>query len=113
MIIYRKVPRGKPGTKKLIEQYGDKLVCVRYRYDTDSKWMTKTVELLIEDRPWEPDPKRIPLNKTVAIHLGFREIELRKLVLSVGGKWDMENKRWFLPYREVLALGLKNRLISD
>ena len=113
MIVYRKIARGKSGTKKLIERYGDALVCVRYRYDTDRKRMTKTVELKIDDRPWEPKRSRIPRNKIVAIRIDYREMELRLAVKSAGGQWDPERKCWLLAYREVLALGLKNRMISN
>lgn len=113
MIVYRKIPRGKAGTKKLIERYGDDLVCVRYRYDTDLKWMTKTIELKVEERPWEPRPGRIPVNKIVAIHVDFKEMELRLAIKSAGGKWDPDRKCWLLPYREVLAMGLKKRMLSN
>jgi hypothetical protein len=113
MIIYRKIPRGKAGTKKWVEKYGDDLVCVRYRYDTDQKWMTKTIELKVDDRPWEQKRGRIPANKSVAIRVDFREMDLRLAVKSAGGKWDPERKCWMLAYREVLALGLKKRMISN
>jgi hypothetical protein len=36
---------GKKGTKQLLTQYGDRLVCVRYRYDAQRKKRFKTVEL--------------------------------------------------------------------
>ena len=112
MIIQRRIPAGRPGTKKLVEQYGDSLVCARYRYDPDLKRMTKTVEILIEERPWEPGKGRIPPNKWMPLRVGFEETVVRKLVKSAGGKWNPEHKYWLLPYREVMALGLKNRMIS-
>jgi hypothetical protein len=36
------------GAKHLREQYGERLVCVRYRYDKARKERWKTVELIIE-----------------------------------------------------------------
>jgi hypothetical protein len=41
---------GKKGMKQLLAQYGDRLVCVRYRYDTQRKKWCKTVELIIAAR---------------------------------------------------------------
>ena len=43
---------GKKGVKQLLAQYGDRLVCVRYRYDTQRKKWCKTVELIIVEREW-------------------------------------------------------------
>ena len=36
------------GAKQLRDRYGDRLVCVRYRYDETKKQRWKTVELIIE-----------------------------------------------------------------
>ena len=48
---------GKKGAKKLLAQYGDQLVCVRYRYDAQKRRRYKTVELILAEREWEPtDP---------------------------------------------------------
>src|SRR5712692_2629068 len=43
---------GQKGTKPLIAQYGDRLVCVRYRYDAQGKKRFKTVELIDSKTPW-------------------------------------------------------------
>jgi hypothetical protein len=40
--------------KKLVERYGDGLVCVRYRYDAERRKRIKTVELIEEDAEWGP-----------------------------------------------------------
>lgn len=39
------------GNKKACRQYGDALLCVRYRYDEQSQTRLKTVELIIEKKP--------------------------------------------------------------
>ena len=41
---------GQKGTKQLLAQYGDTLVCVRYRYDEQRKKRFKTVELIVAQR---------------------------------------------------------------
>lgn len=45
---------GQPGTKRLVEQYGAKLVCVRYRYDEPSGKRYKTAELIVAAAPRRP-----------------------------------------------------------
>jgi hypothetical protein len=35
---------GQPGTKKFVERYGERLVCVRYRYDAAGNWRTSLLE---------------------------------------------------------------------
>jgi hypothetical protein len=39
---------GDKGTKKLVQEFGQKLLCVRYRYDPVKRMRHKTVELVVE-----------------------------------------------------------------
>ena len=43
-----KLNPGQRGTKKLVTKYGERLICVRYRYDDEKKKRYKTVELVEE-----------------------------------------------------------------
>lgn len=45
---------GQKGTKKLVVEYGDRLVAVRYRYDVERRKRYKTVELIVDETPWSP-----------------------------------------------------------
>lgn len=112
MKIKRIVRPGQPGTKKLVERYGDNLICVRYRYDAESKRTFKTIELVIESQPWQPNPEKIPMNKMVDLHIAVDEAELRNHVKKAGGKWNPQKQVWHLPYREVLDLGLTERIMD-
>ena len=48
---------GQKGTKQLLTQYGNRLVCVRYRYDVQRKKRFKTVKVITAEREWElPSP---------------------------------------------------------
>ena len=49
---------GQKGTKQLLAQYGDRLVCVRYRYDAQQQKRFKTVELIVAEREWNPPAPR-------------------------------------------------------
>ena len=46
---------GQPGTKSLVAQYGERLVCVRYRYDAQKRRRFKTVELIVDSRSGVPE----------------------------------------------------------
>ena len=47
------------GTRRLMEKFGDRLVCVRYRYDDERHIRLKTIELIIAEVPW-PRAKEEP-----------------------------------------------------
>ena len=49
-----KLKPGQKGTKKLLAQYGEALVCVRYRYDAARRKQIKTVELVVSETDWTP-----------------------------------------------------------
>jgi hypothetical protein len=51
---------GRPGTKALLAEYGDRLLCIRYRYDDEILRRYKTVEVIVEETPWSPPPKFAP-----------------------------------------------------
>ena len=57
---------GANGTKALLRQYGDQLICVRYRYDKTKHKRYKTVELIVEEKDWSPDSTSYPENKVFA-----------------------------------------------
>ena len=44
---------GQRGTKKLCAEYGERLVCVRYRYDEKRHKRLETVELVVVEVDWE------------------------------------------------------------
>ena len=48
---------GANGTKTLTALYGDRLLFVRYRYDREAAKRYKTVEIIIEEKPWKPPKK--------------------------------------------------------
>ena len=106
----KKLKPGAPGTKKLLEKYGESLVCVRYRYDVENRRRVKTIELIIDEAFWQPKPKKIPADKIMNIRLKYNEIEFRKQIIAAGGRWNAKSQLWELPYREVSRLGLADRI---
>ena len=103
---------GQKGTKELLAQYGDRLVCVRYRYDTQRKKRFKTVELIVAERDWEPPAPRFTAETIVGVRIGFAEVDLRERVKQAGGKWNRSRKVWELRYDQVVALTLEARIVE-
>jgi hypothetical protein len=105
----------KPGarrTKKLAQEYGDRLICVRYRYDALRQKRYKTVELVVDEVPWQPasgvDPEQI-----VPLRIGFDEKDLQQRVKAAGGRWDAKAVVWRLTYSKVTELGIRDRIVEE
>ena len=105
---------GSKGTKKLCEKYGQRLVCVRYRYDPVKKKRYKTVELIEEETEWTPPKKdrKIESRKIVGIRVGFEETALQNKLRKAGAKWDPRQKLWFARHDVAVHIGLEDRIIA-
>ena len=101
---------GQRGTKRLVQQYGKSLLCVRYWYDEASRKRLKTIELVIEESDWSP---KIASETIVGVQVAFREADLQQKVRQAGGKWNPARRVWELRYDRAVALGLKDRLAPE
>ena len=72
----------------------------------------KTVELIIDESPLIFNPSKIPMNKIMQLTVAYGEVHVDKLIRGGGGRWNRKEKLWQLPYGEVLALGLENRIVN-
>ena len=104
---------GQRGTKQLLAQYGDRLVCVRYRYDAQRRTRFKTVELIVAERAWDPPATRPADDAAVAVRVDFAEMDVRQRVKQAGGKWNPDRRVWELPYAQVVALKLQTRIAEE
>jgi hypothetical protein len=129
---------GQKGTRKHLEQYGDRLLFVRYRYDPKTNTRLTTVELIVDARPARPAsaeavPARTGTQKAnpayssasetrparplaaglAAIRIGAREQTLRDKVRAAGGYWDPRRGLWILRADRVHPLGLESRLVPQ
>ena len=109
----RKILPGQPGTKKWSERFGDRLVCVRYRYDAKRKLKTKTVEIIVDQSAWQANRQRIPHNKIVYVRIKYGETHLGRIAREVGGRWHRQKQLWELPYKEAIAMGFENRIVGE
>ena len=104
---------GQKGTKQLLAQYGDRLVCVRYRYDTQRKKRFKTVEIMVAEREWAPPAPRFTAETIVGVRVGFAEADMRDQVQQADRKWNRRRKVWELRYDQVVALKLEARIVEE
>jgi hypothetical protein len=100
---------GQKGTKALVDQYGASLLYVRYRYDEARGVRLKTVELVVEEKPWQPrhrfhDEDMVPV-------VNFTEKALRDELKAAGGIWDSEDKLWYVPYGAIHGTALEGRIM--
>ncbi len=109
MKSYCHLKPGQNGAKRLTEQYGGALLCVRYRYDETRRVRLKTVELIVEERPWEP-PFRHRNDDLVPVAVAYGEKELRERLRKLRGTWDPEAKVWHVPYGKIRGTELEARI---
>ena len=105
---------GQPGTRKLLEKFGERLLRVRYVYDSASGRRLKTVELVIEAVPWIPksrSPRRQD-DDVVYVRIAYHETELRERAKRLGAIWRAPQKLWEITYRDSKRLGIAGRIVE-
>jgi hypothetical protein len=110
---------GQKGTKKLVGKYGDRLICVRHRYDPATGRRCTTVELIEEEIQAQSQDQQAasapaqPHSNVLAIRVEYWESDLRAKVKAAGGIWRPRHKLWELRYDDVVALGLESRVVAS
>ena len=109
---------GEKGTKGLVAEYGERLICVRYRYDPNARMRYKTVELVVEQVPWEPDKHAAdPAGRAgrppslVGVRVAYEDRALQQQIRQAGGRWVRELRLWVLPLAAAKRLRLADRLV--
>lgn len=107
---------GQRGTKKLLYQYGEDLVCVRYRYDPATKKRYKTAELIVDTKEWQPNwDLYFKPEDTVNIKVEKHETTIMKLLkyLKEETTYIPQKSIWKLEYSKVKALNLEERIVFN
>jgi predicted aminopeptidase len=101
---------GQPGTRKLVQRFGDRFVCVRYRYDTQNNRRHKTVELIVETVPWRPSVRRARRRdeEMVAVRIAYAETELRERAKRLGAIWRPRHRVWEMRWLDAKRLGIND-----
>ena len=106
-------------TKQLVQKYGERLVCVRYRYDSEAGLRHKTVELIEDTVPWRPASSREQhlmqraAEEPVLVKIDYQGRELREQMRRAGGRWQSAKRAWVVPYGVAAELGLTARIVGD
>ncbi|RCK78431.1 MAG: hypothetical protein OZSIB_1351 [Candidatus Ozemobacter sibiricus] len=101
------LPPGARGTKKLLRKYGNRLLCVRYRYDDRARKRYTTVELIEEEAFWAPP------TALVWFRIGPDEVDLQAKARRGGAVWHRDRRLWLMPYRLARALNMPSRIVLD
>ncbi len=110
MLNTRKLAPSQKGTKKLHEQFGDRLLCDRYRFDDQLQKRFKTVELIVEETAWIPPARLLAANTIVGVRVELAEVELQRKVKQAGGRWNPARRLWEIRYDQAVKLALKAEL---
>lgn len=90
----RKLSPEQKGTKKFLDRYGDRLVCVRYRYDREQRKRFTTVEIIVEESAWSSTAITVTSPLIVGLRVALDEVKLQRLIKQAGGKWNREQRVW-------------------
>jgi hypothetical protein len=104
---------GQRGTKSLMEQYGDALLCVRFRYDAESRQRLKTVELIVERAEWTPPRQAYTADTLVPLHIHAADMPMRSQAKAAGGRWNPEKKLWLVKYGKIAGTPLEKHIQVD
>ncbi|HEX7613665.1 MAG TPA: hypothetical protein VF554_00165 [Thermoanaerobaculia bacterium] len=103
---------GQKGTRRFLRDWGDRLVCVRYRFDPARKIRYTTVELVASvARPWAP-PFRPRPDALVYLRVDRDDWKALRKVREARAWWDGERGLWRLRYDVAERMRLRNRIVK-
>lgn len=105
MRVVKKLDPSNRGAIKLAEQFGQTLLCVRYRMNERGTVRFTTVELLVGQAP-----VKAKTSEYVAVQIDWSEQNLRQIVKDAGARWDGKAKVWRMPRRLAGILRLNGRI---
>lgn len=103
--VAKKINPDARGAIKLARTYGPDLVCVRYRESPDGTERLTTVEVVVERAVIQKRDDPI-----VSFKIKQEELELRRLAMARGAKYNGKTYMWQMRRSEVLRMGLKSRI---
>ena len=108
-----KLKPGQKGTKRLLAEHGEALVCVRYRYDEASRMRIKTAEIIVDKAPWTPPSRKYSDNDLVPVSIAYSEEALKAAAKSAKGRWNPDVKLWFIRYGNIKGTALEKHIVLD
>jgi hypothetical protein len=111
---------GQRGTLKHLAQFGERLICVRYRYDASTQTRVTTVEIVVGSSNWNPrgqakapatSPSAPP--RRVKLRIAYNEWTLRHAARAGGGFWCPKDQAWDVPAELAAELGIVDRIVGS
>lgn len=96
-----------------MSEYGDALVCVRYRYDVKKRKQFKTIEIIVDESDWTPPPPKFPERALVGLRIGFQEKTLQEQAKVLGARWDREKRLWLVRYGLIAGTKLEKFIVLE
>ena len=103
--VAKKIKPSQRGAIKLARSYGSELLCVRYRENPEGSERLTTVEIVVERAVIQRRDDPI-----VSFKIKQNELELRRLAMSRGAKYNGKIYMWQLRRSEVLRMGRRSRI---
>jgi hypothetical protein len=94
-----------PGAVKLTREYGDALVCVRYRVSPDGSERITTIELEVDRVAVQRKA-----NPLVSVKIYPSEAKLAALAKTKGARFNAKTRLWRMHQNDAHALGLATRI---
>jgi hypothetical protein len=107
--VVKKMAPGQPGTKRWSTEFGEALVCVRYRHDLANGERIVTVELATHRAALRTRAKD---TDEVAVRIGWEETALRILARDQGALWDRRQRVWRMTRAQAKQLRLIDRIVE-
>jgi hypothetical protein len=67
----------------------------------------------VEEIEWTPGRSPRPAESVVDIRVAGSEVEIRRQVKGVGGRWHPQRGVWEVRYDKVVVLGLEDRIVES
>jgi hypothetical protein len=98
---------GQPGTKRLVEKYGEPCCA-----SVSSMIVNRgsAVELIVERTAWTPPPSRYAVDTLVPLRIEVADMPLRLQAKAAGGRWNPEKKLWFVKYGNISGTPLEKHI---
>jgi hypothetical protein len=98
------------GAKKYLDYDGEKLICVRYRYDKQQRQCVTREEIVVAESAGTPPAAPSVETVIVGLRVGLNEVAIQWLVKQAGGKWNHQLQVWEISSDQAVALGLTERM---
>ncbi len=118
MDVIKTIAPGQKGSIRYLQEWGEKLVNVRYRRSVETNEIVTTIEVVMDRRPIAPPGSQIKgylaarAQEPVAVMIGYQEVDLRQKVKQACARWSKQPSLWIMKRKTAVQLGLVDRVVE-